>query len=371
MLSLTVQDIQLQQAADDKISAIASLAATLTQRGLVEEGYVNGMQAREQQNSTFLGNGIAIPHGTTDTRDLVKQTGVTIAHYPNGVDWGDNNRVYVAIGIAAKSDEHLGILKQLTRVLSADGIEEQLKTADSAERLIAIINGETQTTLTLDADLVVTDFPRADLTQMRAVGAGMLKQRDLVDSQCVAELVSATPRHLGEGVWLAAASQGVKSTGIAVVQATPVENATGNDVKQLIAFAAKDGAHLPVIERLLQLCSDNKLSTLINADAAAIISALTEEQKSGITAVYTIKNPHGLHARPGAVLVSTAKKYKADIWVSNLNGDGKAVKAKSLMKVIALGVKQGHQLEFTADGEDAAEALAGIKAAIDTGLGEG
>lgn len=96
------------------------------------------MLNREAQHSTYLGNGIAIPHGTTDTRELVKQTGVTAMHFPQGLDWGDGNLVYVAIGIAAKSDEHLGILKQLTRVLSADGVEQALQQAKQRNKSLPL-----------------------------------------------------------------------------------------------------------------------------------------------------------------------------------------------------------------------------------------
>lgn len=99
-----------------------------------------------------------------------------------------------------------------------------------------------------------------------------------------------------------------------------------------------------------------------------VTAAPSEE---GNTAVFKIKNSHGLHARPGAMLVAEAKKFESTIRVSNLDGDGKAVNAKSLMKVIALGVKHGHQLQFTAEGPDAPQALESIGNAIASGLGEG
>ena len=70
------------------------------------------------------------------------------------------------------------------------------------------------------------------------------------------------------------------------------------------------------------------------------------------------------------MLVAEAKKFESTIKVANLDGDGSTVNAKSLMKVIALGVKKGHQLQFTADGADAQQALASIGAAIEAGLGE-
>ena len=78
MFQLSVQDIHPGEQAGNKEEAIRQVAAALVQAGNVADGYVDGMLAREQQTSTFLGNGIAIPHGTTDTRDQVLKTGVPV-----------------------------------------------------------------------------------------------------------------------------------------------------------------------------------------------------------------------------------------------------------------------------------------------------
>lgn len=86
MLNLSAQNIRLNGSAGDKNEAIKLVAAGLAANGNVEEGYEAGMLARETQTSTFLGNGIAIPHGTLDTRDLVKNTGVQIYQFPQGVE---------------------------------------------------------------------------------------------------------------------------------------------------------------------------------------------------------------------------------------------------------------------------------------------
>ncbi len=137
MFQLSQQDIHLGAAASDKEEAIRQVAAALAQAGNVSVGYVEGMLARELQTSTYLGNGIAIPHGTTDTRDLVLKTGVQVFQFPQGIEWGEDQTAYVVIGIAARSDEHLGLLRQLTHVLSDDEVAEQLKTATSAEELRA------------------------------------------------------------------------------------------------------------------------------------------------------------------------------------------------------------------------------------------
>lgn len=371
MLSLTNQDIQLQQAAASKQEAIKALAAGLEQQGLVEQGYVNGMLAREDQNSTFLGNGIAIPHGTTDTRGLVKQTGVRVHHFPQGVDWGDGKTAYLAIGIAAKSDEHLGILKQLTKVLSAEGVEQKLQQSESADALIAILNGEAQLEAELDAGLVQLAFPATDLIQLIAVAAGLVKNREFATNDSVADAIASGATYLGQGLWLAKSTQSVARTALAFVTPAHAFVADGQPVQGLLMVAACNGAHLPNLNVLAQLLYQQQADKLYSADEDKVVSLLSEALLEGSSQVFKIRNAHGLHARPGAMLVSVAKKFSANIQVKNLNGDGKAVNAKSLMKVIALGVKQGHELEFSAQGDDGDEALAAIGQAIADGLGEG
>ncbi|MEW6311707.1 MAG: PTS sugar transporter subunit IIA, partial [Pseudomonadota bacterium] len=107
MLELNAQHIHMHQVAADKSAALALLAEVLVADGLVAPGYLDGLRAREAQGSTFLGQGIAIPHGTPETRDQVFTTGVRLLHFPQGVDWGNGQQVHLAIGIAARSDEHL------------------------------------------------------------------------------------------------------------------------------------------------------------------------------------------------------------------------------------------------------------------------
>lgn len=378
MLQLTTQDIQLEQAQANKLDAIRSIAADLTAKGLVDEGYVEGMLNREAQNSTFLGNGIAIPHGTTDTRDLVKQTGVAVHHFPAGVDWGDGNTVYVAIGIAAKSDEHLGILKQLTKVLSADGVEQKLKEAKAEKDIIALLNGEVQFEADFDASLIQLQFPASDMIQMSAVAGGLLKNTGCAEAEFVADLVTKEPTHLGKGLWLISSDKNVKRTGMSFVSTANDCEHNGVKVKALIAFAACNSAHEAFLGKISELVFAQQQDKLLNADAQALVNLFTQGEEEaqapaaeGNVAVFKIRNSHGLHARPGAMLVAEAKKFESSIKVSNLDGDGKVVNAKSLMKVIALGVKHGHQLQFTAEGPDASQALESIGAAINAGLGEG
>lgn len=386
MLKLSIQDISLNQAHENKQSAIASLAEQLTNKGLVETNYITGMQAREAQNSTYLGNGIAIPHGTTDTRHLVKETGVTISHYPNGVDWGDGNTVYLAIGIAAKSDEHLGILKQLTKVLGDDGVEDALKNAQNGEQIIALLNGEAQFNIDFDASHIQLDFPASDMIQMAAVSAGLLKNSGSVTTKFVADIVSKPPTHLGEGVWLVASNKGVEKTAMAFVTTANQCHYDNQDVHALITFCGCNAAHQKQLTLITELIANKSIGTLLGKSALELIALFNPEtenskadvnnseqfdQQDGQVAVFKIKNAHGLHARPGAMLVACAKKFDSTITVRNVDSESKAVNAKSLMKVIGLGVKHGHHLEFSAQGSDAVEAINAIGQAIESGLGEG
>ncbi|MBP2198420.1 fused PTS fructose transporter subunit IIA/HPr protein [Pantoea cypripedii] len=374
MFQLEVQAIHTGASAQNKEEAIRQVAAALTAAGNVAEGYVNGMLAREQQTTTFLGNGIAIPHGTTDTRDLVLKTGVQVFQFPQGVAWGDGQTAYVAIGIAAKSDEHLALLRQLTHVLSDDSIAEQLKTA-SAEDLRALLMGEKQAAeFQFDTSLIAIDVAASDLMTLQALNAGRLQAAGAVDASFVANVVSNAPLSLGQGVWLSDSPVGNLNSGVAVSRAaTPFDHA-GASVALLITVAASDNRPLEVLGYLSSLLHANKVERLLKADAAGILALLTsevDEQADVLTAEFTIRNEHGLHARPGTALVSVIKQFNSDITVTNLDGSGKPANGRSLMKVVALGVKKGHRLRFTASGEDAQQALSAIEEAINSGLGEG
>ena len=377
MLTLTTQDIKLQQGADAKQDAIKTIASDLAAKGLVEAKYVSGMLDRENQNSTYLGNGIAIPHGTTDTRNLVKTTGVVVHHFPAGVSWGDGNVAYVAIGIAAKSDEHLGILKQLTKVLSADGVEEKLKQATTKEQIIALLNGEVQFEAEFDASLIQQQFPANDMMQLTAVAAGLIKNSGSAGNDFVAELITKNPTHLGHGLWLVGGSASVSKTAMSFVSTATEFTYENKPVNALISFAACNTAHQSLLSTLSQLIFQQRQNSLIQASKQELINLFSTDTETESTedsgdnsATFTIRNAHGLHARPGAMLVAEAKKFTSTIKVSNLNSDSKAVNAKSLMKVIALGVKKGHELKFVADGDDASQALQAIGIAIESGLGE-
>ncbi|EGT4275945.1 fused PTS fructose transporter subunit IIA/HPr protein [Cronobacter sakazakii] len=375
MFQLSVQDIHPGAHAGDKEAAIRQVADALVKAGNVSAGYVDGMLAREKQTSTFLGNGIAIPHGTTDTRDQVLKTGVQVFQFPQGVAWGDDQVAYVAIGIAASSDEHLGLLRQLTHVLSDDAIAEQLKTATSAEELRALLMGEKQSAgMKLDNDTLTLDVAATSLVTLQALNAGRLSEAGAVDAEFVSHVINAKPLNLGQGVWLADSAQGNLASAVAVSRPAQPFTQDGENVGLLLTVAVADDQPLQVLGRVSELLIANKADRLLNADAATLLTLLTSDDAPGedvLSAEFTVRNEHGLHARPGTVLVNTIKQFNSDVTVTNLDGTGKPANGRSLMKVVALGVKKGHRLRFTAQGDDAQAALDAIGEAINAGLGEG
>ncbi|MBP8040121.1 MAG: fused PTS fructose transporter subunit IIA/HPr protein [Aeromonadaceae bacterium] len=372
MLTLKTDDIQLGAQATDKVSAIRQVAARLSAAGLVTDAYVDGMLRREEQTATYLGSGIAIPHGTTDTRDLVLKTGVQVLHFPGGVEWAEGQKAYVVIGIAAKSDEHLGILRQLTRVLSDDEVTARLPGVQSAAELAALLNGEQLSQpLLLDDSTLLLDFPAQDLLALQVAAAGVLRNAGALAPAAVNAVLATAANPLGQGLWLVPVAEDVLRTGVAFVRTTQPFSHEGVPVQGLLLIAARDAQHKPVLDRLIALISEQRVATLWSATGSEVIKLLTEAPQDGLAATFTIINPHGLHARPSAMLVKAVKEFSSQIWVANLDGDGKAVNAKSLMKLVSLGVRQGHRLHFTAKGDDAEIALQSIGQAIADGLGEG
>lgn len=375
MFQLSQQDIHLGAAASDKQEAIRQVAAALTQAGRVSEGYADGMLARELQTSTYLGNGIAIPHGTTDTRDLVLDTGVQVFQFPQGIAWGEGQTAYVVIGIAARSDEHLGLLRQLTHVLSDDSVADRLAKTDSAEELRSLLMGEKNAAEFLfDTQLIAVDVAAENLITLQALNAGRLKEIGAVDTAFVSDVISRKPLNLGQGIWLSDSTEGNLKSAATVSRAKQAFDLDGEKVSLLLTISVADDQPLNILNYLSDLLIANKAERLLTADPVGVLALLTsevEEQANVLTAEYVIRNEHGLHARPGTALVNVIKQFSSEITVTNLDGSGKPANGRSLMKVVALGVKKGHHLRFTAKGEDAELALKTIGEAISEGLGEG
>ncbi len=245
MIEFDVQSIVIGAQAAGKQEAIERVGTILVEQGYIEPGYIESMNRRESVANTFLGNGIAIPHGLPENRELIKKTGVAVLQVPEGVSWNPGEIVFLVVGIAAKSDEHITILTNLTHVLDDTQTAQRLaKTTDPAEIVKALSGGET---------LQARPAPTMDLS--------------------------------------------------------------------VFDFA------LDVV----------------------------------------IAGAHGLHARPATFFVDVAKEFDAEIVVEF---DGRTANGKSLASLLKLGVGGGKSVRLHAKGLQAERALAELKAAVESGLGE-
>lgn len=123
---LSIDRIRVQATAVDKEDAIRQAGDLLVQTGCVHPAYVDGMLAREASMSTYLGNGVSIPHGMFENREQIYKTGISVLQIPQGVEWEDGEVSNLVIGIAAIADEHVGVLASLAEVIEDDDITHQL-----------------------------------------------------------------------------------------------------------------------------------------------------------------------------------------------------------------------------------------------------
>ena len=126
--------------AGSRDEAIEFSGGLLVARGSVSPEYIDGMKQREEVVSTYLGNGVALPHGVLDSKSYIRSTGIVVAQYPGGVDWGPGTARLV-VGLAAAGDDHVRVLSRLAEVLQDEDLCESLAQSDDVsyvyERLTA------------------------------------------------------------------------------------------------------------------------------------------------------------------------------------------------------------------------------------------
>jgi multiphosphoryl transfer protein len=142
MIQLTPQNIRIGARAGSKNEAIRAAGQVLVESGFIEPGYIESMIGREGQANTYLGNGISIPHGMAKDRELIRATGISVVQLPQGVEWGPGKIAHLIVGIAAKSDEHLGVLAALTDVLDDPAKAELLAKTNDPNDIIAGLSRE-------------------------------------------------------------------------------------------------------------------------------------------------------------------------------------------------------------------------------------
>jgi phosphocarrier protein FPr len=139
MLELTPQNIRLGVAATSKEDAIRQAGQVLVEMGAITPLYIESMLGREQQANTFLGNGIAIPHGMQKDRSAINRTAISVVQIPGGVEWNPGQTAHLIVGIAALSDEHITVLSALTDVLDDPTVADHLAQTKDAGEIIATL----------------------------------------------------------------------------------------------------------------------------------------------------------------------------------------------------------------------------------------
>lgn len=130
--------IRLAEVASDRDDAIRQCGAVLVDIGAVDPTYVETMLVRELSVSTYVGEGVAIPHGTLGGKESVHRDALAVLRFPAGVDWG-GFEVSVCVAIAARGDGHSAILAELAQILLDPDRAQELRSASSADAVLALL----------------------------------------------------------------------------------------------------------------------------------------------------------------------------------------------------------------------------------------
>jgi phosphocarrier protein FPr len=136
---LSAELVRLAAHPTTKEAAIREAAQMLVAAGRIDPAYVESMMRREAVADTFLGHGVAIPHGMVEDRAMVRQTGLAILQAPEGVTWNDGQTARLVVAIAAQSDAHLDILRRLTRLLQDEAALDALTGATDPREIVAAL----------------------------------------------------------------------------------------------------------------------------------------------------------------------------------------------------------------------------------------
>ncbi|AST96875.1 PTS sugar transporter subunit IIA [Shouchella clausii] len=143
MSILKAENIKIGASVASKEEAIKLAGQVLADQGYVNEQYIDKMFAREELTSTYMGNLLAIPHGTEDAREDVTQSGLSILLLDQEIDW-NGNPVQLVIGIAGKGDEHLEILSKIAIACSEEDNVRALLQVKTADDVLDFFSGVTE-----------------------------------------------------------------------------------------------------------------------------------------------------------------------------------------------------------------------------------
>jgi mannitol PTS system EIIA component len=136
---LTPSLIRVPGTARSKDDAIREAGEMLVEAGAVTPEYIDSMYERERSVSTYMGNYLAIPHGTNESKESIKRSALSVIRYDQPIDW-DGNEVRFALGIAGYQGGHMDILSRVAIVFSDTDEVDKLLAAGSAEEIYDLLN---------------------------------------------------------------------------------------------------------------------------------------------------------------------------------------------------------------------------------------
>jgi PTS system mannitol-specific IIA component len=131
--------VRLDATATGRDDAIRQCGEALVRTGAVDPAYVDTMLEREQSVSTYVGEGVAIPHGTLNGKESVRHDAVSFVRFPDGVNWGDDQEVVLCIGIAAVGDGHVRLLSELAQILLDPERARALRETNDIDEVVRLL----------------------------------------------------------------------------------------------------------------------------------------------------------------------------------------------------------------------------------------
>ncbi|MGR0221108.1 PTS sugar transporter subunit IIA [Agromyces sp. ZXT2-6] len=132
-------DVRIVPGSATRDDAIRAAGAVLVDNGAVDAAYVDSMLEREGSVSTYMGNWLAIPHGTNEAKGLIKRSALSLLRYEEPVDWGGEPARFV-VGIAGLGDEHLDILSRIAMIFSDEDEVGKLLAARTSDEMVALLS---------------------------------------------------------------------------------------------------------------------------------------------------------------------------------------------------------------------------------------
>lgn len=142
MLNIEESCIHLGCKAKNKNEVLEQISKVFTEKGYASADSLPYLKEREKRVSTFLGNGIVLPHLPVSAKDIIVKNGVEIFQFPDGVMWDRGDVMFIAIGVLAKEKEHIEVLKNVATIFGNEIIANALALISNKTDFIKIMNRE-------------------------------------------------------------------------------------------------------------------------------------------------------------------------------------------------------------------------------------